>query len=188
MKAAAHHVHDVLIRAALLFTLVDGVMFAFVSWQGRHPSRALTDFYRLPASRLSDAPPNGYTSAGSKDVFDAKNDPGWVVRYAAVDCRYCREDEPLWHQLSTKLQRRGYKVIVMVPAARDAYPSNAEALDGATQEVFVSMSWITRFRLNGTPTLLIIERERGLIWAHDGMLDAEDSAAALKAIGVSSGK
>ena len=76
----------------------------------------------------------------------------------------------------------GYRVIVVVPTARDEYPNNTETPIGAQQESYINMEWIKQFRLTMTPTLLIFDPHQGLIWSHQGMLEPSDQTAAIRAI------
>lgn len=137
--------------------------------------------YRFPDEPMSVSPPAGFKSGGLK-VSIPENNMYWVVRYVARRCPYCQKDELLWSPLKSKLQQMGVPVIVVVPDARDDYPSNAVALQGCLQEDYVDISWIRQIRLITTPTLLIFEHRRGLIWFHQGMLTAGDSHDVVDAI------
>jgi hypothetical protein len=124
-------------------------------------------------------PPDGFAADGEKAAAP-KSPSGWVVRYSAQSCKYCRKDENLWNPLQSELQRMGYQVFVVVPSARDEFSHQDASVLGTQQLTYVNMGWIKQFRLSETPTVLIFNND-GLIWSHQGTLGASDPASALDA-------
>ena len=124
----------------------------------------------------------GFRSNGTPIPVSTDDAPGWVLRFASIRCHYCKKDEAFWSPLSKKLRDMGYKLIMVSPTAADAYPHEYEMSSGALQEAFLDMDSIRSLRLTMTPTLLIFDRRHGLIWSHNGTLDATSSAAALQVV------
>jgi hypothetical protein len=132
------------------------------------------------------APPDGFLATGVSLHSSTNKHNGWVVRYAAKECKYCRLDGPVWAQLKDDLQRRGYQIFVVVPSARDEFPSDSKDVAEAQEETYVNVKWIKLYRLSVTPTLLIFNGKHGLIWSHQGMLDSHDPGSAMRAIEMNS--
>jgi hypothetical protein len=165
-----------------LLVVVDGAMILrYRTAIAAHSAQDSALLYRSPGERGLIPFPDGYTAKGEKINIVLHSQAGWAVRYAAKGCLYCRNDKQ-WGVLSNELQRRGYQVIVVTSSAREAYPEGDLVPRGAAQEAFVRMEWIKRFRLVGTPTLLIFGPDQRLIWSHQGMLSADDQQSAVRAI------
>lgn len=106
---------------------------------------------------------------------------GFAVRYASSGCPFSRIDEQ-WNVLAPKLQERGLQVVVLLPNAQDEFSKDALVPKEAQQEAYVSIEWIKRYRLTLTPTLLIFDAHRRLIWHREGSLRPADTRAAIRAI------
>lgn len=123
--------------------------------------------------------PDGFRLDGKHISPISMDKAGWTVRYAARDCQSCRADEARWLPLARALMNENYDVRVLIPGRADAFPSQPP---GITQVGFVNLEWIGRYRLTRTPTVLIFDREKGLIWSHEGTLDGEDQEDALSTV------
>lgn len=160
---------------------IDGGLYLYARASIDRIARHTDLMYRSPGEREIVPPPDGYTSSASMVSIPTAGS-GWAIRYASKDCQFCRADEPQWKLLSTELQRRGYRVIVVVPDAKEEYSPDAPSLAGAQQEAYVNIAWIKQFRLSVTPTLLLFAPNQTLIWAHEGALGAADRDSALRAV------
>ncbi len=178
MTAISRWMDRVLLVILGMLIVIDGCLFIYV--RANYPTDDPRVLYRFANESGPVAPPAGFTSKGVRASVETANATGWAIRYAALHCGYCRKDEPLWNPLKTDLQRLGYSVIVIVPHAEDEFPTSS--LLGASQEVYVDMEWIRHFRLESTPTLLIFDAKRGLIWSHEGTLNPADPARAITTI------
>ena len=165
-----------------LMIVADAAMYLHMRTLTGREDQNLALLSRFPGKQGISSPPDGFTSEGMRVEITPKTQLGWAVRYASPGCEYCREDEHLWSQLSSKLQQLHYQVIVIVPNARDEFPNDSETPKGALQEAFVNMEWIRQFRLSSTPTLLIVDRNQGLIWSRQGTLNPADPSSAVRAI------
>lgn len=181
MIVKPHQVTWGIFSVLALLILLDGILLLYV----RTVANASQDpnlLYRYTEDHVPVSQPDGYTARDVKIDAAASKKSGWAVRYAARECKFCQRDEALWNRLASELQRMGYVITVVVPSGRDAYPDDRLTPKGAQQEVYVNLAWIEHFRLTVTPTVLVFDSERGLIWAHQGMLDQADPESALRAI------
>lgn len=138
---------------------------------------------RDPSSQGTFVPPVGFGSCAGvgEDQLNSHGYQGWAVRYSSNNCPFCKKDEALWNPLESGLREIGYRVFIIVPNTQDEFPPNSDELNGARQEVYVSLGWIKHFRLTVTPTLLLFNHRGELIWSHQGMLDPIDPSSALQA-------
>lgn len=151
-------------------------------------------FYLKQASkRLAIDTNNVYNAADSSfpmpQAFAANGTPlrltkgrGWVVRFASSRCSYCKVDEARWTKLSKDLKERGYQTLVITPTVGDLYSSDHLTPADALQGPFVQIDWIRKFKLIGTPTLLIFGSDGKLIWSHAGTLGSFDEDSAKQAL------
>jgi thioredoxin-related protein len=84
--------------------------------------------------------------------------------------------------LAEELKKMGYQIIIVVPAPENEYSNNSQIPQGAPQESYVDMEWVKQFRLTVTPTLLVFDHAKGLIWSHEGVLDNGDPSAVIRKI------
>jgi hypothetical protein len=171
-------IHRLVIIVLGLVIVWDGCLFLYVKTVAGRATQDSDLLYRSNETHRLTIPPDGFTSNDLKADVNTSGKPGWIVRYTALGCEYCQADEPMWRRLSSELRKLGYQVIVIVPTTRDEYPSDSKTLVGAQQESLVNVGWIKQFRLNVTPTLLIFDTNRGLIWSHQGMLGEHDVESA----------
>ncbi len=113
------------------------------------------------------------------ELADANS--GFAVWYGSHNCPFCRRDEE-WGRLSLKLQQQGLRVLVLLPGAGDEFPADRLKPKEAPQIAYASADWLKRYPLFVTPTLLIFDANRQLIWHHRGMLNAEQASDALRAV------
>lgn len=160
----------------IMVLAADGTMFLYV--RDANGAQGVDLLYRT-----KDGPiplPEGFTSDGARVGSDGEHAAGLVVRYAAAMCPYCRADRQ-WVPLSARLQRRGYRVVFILPFAKDRYADKDVIPRGAPQEAYISMEWIRHFRLTLTPTVLMFGPHQNLVWAHQGVLSASDVRSAIHA-------
>jgi len=165
-----------------MLIVLDSFLYLQAKTKLDHVAQDTTILYRSPDKTNTIGPPDGFNSSSIKVDITRKSNKGWVVRYAAKNCEFCRADEPRWNQMSADLQRLGYSVIFIVPQASEAYPDNSLALMGTREEVYVNLEWVKRFRLSMTPTLLIFAPDQKLLWFHQGALGPADPASAFRTI------
>jgi hypothetical protein len=163
----------------VLAILVDGGMYFYVK---HHSTEDPQTIYRFAAEKDLIAAPGGFTSSGAKVQRDGPAKSRWVVRYTSRACHYCRADEALWNPLLKKLRSAGYDVYVVLPNSKVEFSAGDEAIAGANQVAFVDAGWVRRLRLSKTPTLMVFDAERGLIWMHEGTLGQNDPSAVWKAV------
>lgn len=164
----------------VLMIVMDGALFLHLNAAYRGDNLEL--FHRSAFPSGVAPPPDGYTSSDPEGLVTVQSGHGWAIRYASRGCQYCQEDELLWNPLKSKLYGLGYKIIVLVPSAKDEFPANSPSLSGVQQESFVNIAWIRQFQLTVTPTLLIFDSRGRLIWLRQGMLAAGDPISALRAV------
>lgn len=180
MKKIAIWFHRFVIILVAAMIVVDGALY--LRWH-EAKDRASQDtgfLYRASGVHGAIPPPDGYTSKAVRVDLKTAGKSGWLVRYAAKGCEFCQRDEPSWMHFSERFRQLGYDVITVVPNAQQEYANGAEALTGSAQEAYVNMDWIKRFRLTGTPTLLVFSVDRGLIWVHVGTLEPDDLESAVR--------
>lgn len=164
--------------------LTDGSLIA-LNIAATHNASAvvLRSLYRPGFASDPVPPPYGYDPVGQplNVLRPGRTVKGWVVRYAARDCHYCREDAQ-WPRLANELEDLHYQVIILLPNAKQAFSKNDLVPSDALQEAFVSMDWVKQFRLNMTPTVLIFDCNQHLIWFQRGMLSPTARESALHAV------
>jgi hypothetical protein len=165
-----------------LMTIGDGALYLHLRNSFERTAQNPELLYRYGVGRVPTPAPDGYTSKGARIGVATQAKSGWVVRYAAKGCEFCRADELRWGPLSARLQELGYKIVVVVPTSKDEYPNNTQTPVGAAQEVYVNMEWIKAFKLTKTPTLMIFNSDQRLMWSHQGELEQSDSASAIHAV------
>jgi hypothetical protein len=162
-----------------LMTLVAGALAAASLIERRQLQAAAAHVARETVHEAP-ASPLGFDRSGAR-VDIPPRVTGLAIRYASSRCPYCRGDKE-WHDLAARLRKRGLFVILLLPAARDEFKREAVVPDGAPQEAYVSIGWIKRYRLTATPTLLLFDEGRRLIWHREGQLRIADTHAALQAV------
>lgn len=105
-----------------------------------------------------------------------------VVRYAARDCEFCNQDEPLWQRLAAESRRRNFRIGVLDTAAKSAFASTSGSLAGGRQFALLRLDWIQHLKLRKTPTVLVFNDDGLLVWAHAGVLTDADCSSALTAV------
>lgn len=123
---------------------------------------------------------DGFARDGSP-VELAHANSGYAVWYGSHNCPFCRREEE-WGRLSLKLQQKGLRVLVLLPGAGDEFPGDRLKPKDALQIAYASADWLKQYPLFVTPTLLIFDANKQLIWHHRGMLDADKAADALRAV------
>ena len=106
---------------------------------------------------------------------------GVAVRYASSQCGFSARDEE-WKGLASLLKERGIPVVVLLPRAEFAFPQDALVPAEATQVAYLSADWIKRYPLALTPTLLIFDADRRVVWHREGTLGPGDTKSAIRAI------
>lgn len=170
--------------ALLLAAATDGVLLYKyeVSRAQRATSNDAAFIMRDPASPEARRIPDGYLSDGRRAVAPVDiSVPGWVVRYSAPGCEYCRAEQPIWRTLQDKLTSKGFSVFVIAPGPHDEYPTSTRIQEKFEQLTFVNAGWAKSFRLTLTPTVMIFTPAKGLIWAHQGEMNDDSVKAALVA-------
>jgi hypothetical protein len=163
----------------LLMVLVDGVLTA-VALAERQRLQSATAHMTREGVRGPTPEPDGFDRSGAPIDF-VPGSTGLAVRYASGMCPYCRRDNG-WDILAPALRKRGFQVIVLLVTAKDEFTKDAVVPQGAPQVAYVSMEWIKRFRLVATPTLLLFDASRRLIWHHEGQLGLADTKNAVRAV------
>ncbi len=170
---------DAISICILLTLLSDGGLFI---WLRSASDRRYHDFRRVVMDGTdvhSLRPPQGLGVNGMPLMRDTSTTKGWVIRYASRFCRFCAADEPMWNALSGRLSTRGYSIQILLPSRLDAYTAHTVRPLGSVQIAFVSLDWIKHLQLDATPTILIIKRQGGLVWFHEGTLSSADVSAAV---------
>jgi hypothetical protein len=138
-------------------------------------------FFRNPEYSVANVPPAGYTISGVVVDSSTASARGWIVRYASQNCTVCRADEPRWRSLKLHLLRKGYRIYIILPQARDAYSKDAPELSDSTQIAYPRIGWIKLYYLTATPTTLLFDSDGKMIWNHFGQMTEDDERAALEA-------
>jgi hypothetical protein len=134
-------------------------------------------------SAVPDPHPAGFTAAGAAVDF-ANTGSGFALRFASHRCPFSRGDAQ-WKVLSDALQARGIPMSVLVPGVEHAFPPSSLVPSGVQQIAYIDADWIKNYRLYVTPTLLILDSDRRVIWHREGSLSRADVTSALRAIDTS---
>jgi hypothetical protein len=163
--------------------VADGVLTALI-WlpQSEVEQRSLDAVVRdRPTERRDAVLASGLTNDGSS-LPQAVQQAPVVVRYAAQSCGYCARDIE-WPQLAGQMRQRGVRVVVLLPRASERFSQDALVPSDAPQIAFISMEWMTQFRLTMTPTVMLYDTAGDLIWAQEGVLPPDSVARAVRALG-----
>jgi hypothetical protein len=123
---------------------------------------------------------SGLTVDGAPLPSDGPPGP-LVVRYAAKGCPYSHSDE-VWTSFAEEMRSRGAKVAVLLSAAKQAFDGETLVPSGIPQAAFVSLEWMSRFRLSSTPTVLLFDAGGALVWAEEGTLRSDSIERAVRAL------
>jgi hypothetical protein len=171
-----------------LFSILGITLIVFTSLlvQVRHLRDALQKqqteaIYPGVDKTLPIAAPIGFSASGVVVDGSSNRSNGWIVRYAANYCKFCKQDT-LWEQLASDARARNYDVVVLNPNASSAYKKSDLIPSWAPQEQYVSVEWSKHFVLVGTPTVLIFDPDQHFIWAHEGVISPADRKSALRAM------
>lgn len=141
----------------------------------------------LRAGPASLPPPAGY-GLGGRLILPALRPKCWAMRYSAMGCPYCRNDDRGgWAALARSLSHIGCGIYILPPNRHGSYLEGLLVPRSAKQEIYVSMSWIRRFRLGAEPTTVIVGPGGTLAWYDEGELGPRAPASALarlRAVGV----
>ena len=151
-------------------------------------SAILIGKYRLRSARAEYGRAGG-AAAPQIAAFDnggaaldlAGQNAGLAVWYGSSRCAYCRKDEE-WRRLAVALQERGVNVVVLLPSVADSFSNDELLLRNARQVRYLNGEWLRRYPLSVTPTLLLFDSNRRLIWHRYGMLGPKDVKTALSVI------
>ena len=146
----------------------------------RHELRSVRAQYGS-ARDAGEAPvPEGFSPSASPVVAPAANRP-FAVWYGSDKCPFSKKDEQ-WGRVAATLQQKGVEVFVLLPDAAQAFPAESVKPAAAQQLAFVNGEWLKRYPVTITPSLLVFDADRKLIWHRWGMLRPEDASAAIRAV------
>jgi len=109
---------------------------------------------------------------------------GTIVWFGSDQCPYCKADREM-PRLVAALQKKGWQTIVLLPAYDQRFVPGVLGLSNVQMIPFVGGEWLKQFPLSVTPTLLMFDGERRLIWYKRGQLTPSDSMRALRVAGIS---
>lgn len=175
-------IEKILVMVVLVLTIVDAALLIAVRYMANTVNTDVSHIYRDPDIRAALTPPMGFSASGDKLSSSFPGQGGWAVRFASQNCHFCKQDEYLWAKMATKLASKHVPIYVVVPSARDAYAPGAQTQASVIQESYVNVGWIKEFHLTKTPTLLIFDGRRGLIWSHEGTLNSVDITSAARIV------
>ena len=168
------------VRIALVLLIgVHVVLLTWVAIEKRALAAARTHF-DSEDTPMSYQQPIGFAQGGAPLDF-ANSGSGFAVRFASDKCPFSRGDEQ-WKALAPMLQVRGIPITALLPSAEQAFPTFSMVPFGAPQAAYISIDWMKRYRLSLTPTLLIFDADRRLVWHREGALTPVDVKAAVRAI------
>jgi hypothetical protein len=182
MKPSLERLFQVGFHLCALLIVVTATLFIKATIANGEVASTSDSKYHFPNLSSGGSSPVGYDAEGMPARLDLHQHSGWAVRFASPHCHYSQQDEPTWRRLSSELNRRGVPIYIIVPTQTDAYPKDYTSTIGAVQLSYVDMEWLRRFRLTGTPTVLLFNREGGLVWSHRGLLHEKDASVALGSI------
>jgi hypothetical protein len=165
-----------------LLMAINGILYAYARMHIDKLARDTSYIYHPKDVTSPYSPPVGFTFDGKKVDSTTAGAPGWLVRYASKDCKFCQKDEAVWVHMAAHFQRSGYKIIVIEPTAKEHYAKDAFALKNGQSEEYVNLEWIKQFTLSVTPTVLVFTSNKGLVWSHQGALRDVDPDSALRAV------
>jgi hypothetical protein len=73
-------------------------------------------------------------------------------------------------------------VTVLLPNAAHAFPPFAVVPLGAPQAAYVDVDWIKEYRLTLTPTVLVFDADRHVVWHREGVLRRDDATSLLRVL------
>ena len=116
--------------------------------------------------------PEGFAPAKEKISWDESllEPSGWVVRYVSRECIYCKLDYE-WERLVPQLERLNYRTILLLTKEADQLNQDQVVPKSAQQIAFIKMDWIKQFRFNGTPTVVIFDKNGRVLWHHTGIMN-----------------
>ena len=163
-----------------MLTVADAALFVYVTVTRHSLALSPAVFLRNPADSLPSAPPRGYSAQGIEAASPSPAGQGWAVRYTTPACPASHADEKQWGSLKAQLLSRGYRIYTIPP--NTDLPAHARPSTDETQLMFVDVGWMRRYRLPGTPTLLLFNGRGQLIWTHAGTISHDDAKSALSAV------
>jgi hypothetical protein len=163
---------------AVLVVIDCGLVSAIVT--ARVQLHFVRERYGQAGTADSATPFVGYREDGAAVRYDGAQ-PALAIWYASKTCPYCTRDLE-WDKLASQLQQRGVKIVILLPGSGLGFSPLETRPLGAEQAAFADGTWLGRYPLSVTPTLLIFNRDQRLIWYKLGMLTSDDSKGALAAL------
>jgi thiol-disulfide isomerase/thioredoxin len=154
----------------ILVLVVIGIVFAknyLLSAPSTHPSRD----YRVPAGQRVSLP-----------GIDWGNNGQTVLLVLEKGCPYCAESAPFYQQLAREAARKGgVQLIAVLP---QEVPESKQYLSGLNVPIYdVRQSALELLGVQGTPTLILVNRNGEVTQSWAGKLPPEEEAEVLRRIG-----
>jgi hypothetical protein len=165
------------IRLLFAGALIANAIFIARILVARNDLNSMRAEYRAGNSQA--VPFTAYDANGTR-VDIGNIDAGLAVWYASSRCVYCQNDEE-WRRLAQRLHEKGVRVVTVLPGPVDVFP-DAGVTTGFAQVAYVDPTWLARYPLSVTPTLLLFDRNHNLVWHKWGMLGADDPPSALSVL------
>ena len=109
--------------------------------------------------------------------------PCYVVHYASKYCKWCKAESGLWNECARYFSRRGCEILTLAPTVSEM-PEPLGRDVAETQVAYIPFPLSESLRFGGTPTTIVLNHDRHVIWLSRGALHADSlRSSSLKLFG-----
>ena len=155
----------------VLLTVVVGSMLVNKYWHSRHDENVGNHAHGRKET----------LEIGEK-IFPGNGTPGSLVFVLSTTCRYCTESAAFYQSLSTVATARGVRTVAVLPQTAEAARAYLSGLQLSFGQIEAGKSAVLA-KIQGTPTLLLLDSEGRLLRSWRGRLPAEKEREVVAAVG-----